>query len=73
MKNKDIIEIKLKEYKTITNMFAMFAECSSLIALPDFSNWNTINITNLRSIFFNCRSLKVFLIYPIGILKILFA
>ena len=58
MKNKKIIEIKLKEYKTITNMFSMFADCSSLISLPDFSNWNTLNVTNVRSIFFKCSSLK---------------
>ena len=58
MKNKKSIKIKLKEIKPITNLFAMFAECTSLISLPDICNFDMTNITNLRSIFFKCSSLS---------------
>ena len=36
----------------------MFAGCTSLIALPDISNWNTQNITDMNNLFHNCSSLK---------------
>jgi len=36
----------------------MFAGCTSLISLPDISNWNTQNITNMNDLFGNCSSLK---------------
>ena len=58
MKNKEIINIKFKEYKPITNMVAMFGECSSLISLPDICNYDMSKVTNIRSIFFNCSSLS---------------
>jgi len=32
----------------------MFAGCTSLIYLPDISNWNTQNITNMKYLFYNC-------------------
>jgi len=35
----------------------MFAGCSSLISLPDISNWNTKNIEDMYSLFCNCSSL----------------
>ena len=35
----------------------MFYGCSSLISLPDISQWNTKNIFNLNSIFENCSLL----------------
>ena len=57
MKKKEIIEIKLKEYKFITNMFAMFAECSSLISLPDICNFDMSKVTNIKRIFYKCSSL----------------
>ena len=58
MKNKKKLEIKLKEYKPIMNMFAMFGECSSLISLPDICNYDMCKVTNIRSIFFKCSSLN---------------
>ena len=36
----------------------MFCECSSLKSLPDISNWNTVNVTNMSDMFFGCSSLK---------------
>ena len=40
-------------------MNEIFSNCSSLISLPDISNWNTSNIFDMSKIFFNCRSLSV--------------
>ena len=54
-----ILTIKFKEYKPITNMFAMFGECSSLISLPDICNYDMSKVTNLRSIFYKCSSLTI--------------
>ena len=36
----------------------MFAGCTSLISLPDISNWKTNNIENMNALFYNCSSLK---------------
>ena len=63
IKNKEILEIKLKEINAITNMSHMFGDdknnnCSELISLPDFNKWNTTNITNLSHIFSYCKSLS---------------
>ena len=56
-KNQEILKIKLKIIKTITNMSYMFYNCKSLISLPDISNWNTNNVTNMSEMFSNCVSL----------------
>jgi len=32
----------------------MFEGCTSLISLPDISNWNTQNIINMTDLFCNC-------------------
>ena len=39
-------------------MKAMFSECISLTSLPDISNWNTKNVTNMSFMFSLCSSLK---------------
>ena len=57
LKDKDILSIKLIEYKTIHNMICLFADCSSLISLPDIDEWDMTNVKILRSIFFKCSSL----------------
>ena len=49
----NIIEIKLIENKHITNMSNMFRDYSSLVSLPDISKWNTMNVTDMNSIFSN--------------------
>ena len=46
-KNEKILKIKLKEIKTITNMSYMLDGCNSVTSLPDISNWNTNNVTNM--------------------------
>ena len=55
--NKDTLKIKLIGYKNITNLSFMFCECSSLLSLPDISNWNTFLVTNMASMFYKCSSL----------------
>ena len=57
-KNHDILEIKLKGIKNITNMSHMFDYCKSLLSLPDISKWNTNKVTDMSYIFSNCRSLS---------------
>ena len=39
-------------------MMSMFYGCSSLSSLPDISNWNTNNVTNMWGIFCGCSSLS---------------
>ena len=58
-KNEIILKIKLIETNTITNMSNMFYYCTSLISLPDISEWDMINVTNMYSMFYNCCSLKL--------------
>ena len=36
----------------------MFSWCSSLSSLPDISNWNTNNVTNMSEMFNGCSSLS---------------
>ena len=38
-------------------MSGMFYKCESLISLPDISNWNTMNVTNMVGLFYECSSL----------------
>ena len=39
-------------------MYSMFSNCSSLNSLPDISNWNTSNVTDMSSMFYKCNSLN---------------
>ena len=41
----------------VTNIDSIFYGCSSLIYLPDISNWDTSNVTQMGSLFYNCHSL----------------
>ena len=38
-------------------MSFMFSHCESLKSLPDISNWNLSNVTNISYMFNNCVSL----------------
>ena len=51
------VKVKLIQKDNVTNMSYMFYDCSSLISLPDISNWNTNNVTNMSWMFNNCSSL----------------
>ena len=57
-KNINKLEIKLKGINNITNMKFMFYECKLLESLPDISNWNTENITDMTGLFYVCCNLK---------------
>ena len=35
----------------------MFYGCRSIVFLPDISNWNISNVTDISGIFSNCRDL----------------
>ena len=52
-----ILKIKLKGINHITDMSWMFYECSSLLSLPDISNWNTNNVKDMSYMFRECSSL----------------
>ena len=39
-------------------MAYLFSECSSLISLPDISNWNINNVKIMGGLFYSCSSLK---------------
>ncbi len=41
----------------LTDMSYMFYNCSSLISLPDISNWNTENVENMSYMFNGCSAL----------------
>jgi len=56
--NNSILEIKLKGIDNVTNMSYMLSGCSSLLSLPDISNWNTNNVTNMSHMFNKCSSLS---------------
>ena len=54
------LTLGISEWKTknITDMSAVFAECISLISLPDgITQWDTSNVINISSIFDECHSL----------------
>ena len=38
-------------------MSFMFDNCTSLLSLPDISEWNTKNVTNMSYMFYNCNKL----------------
>ena len=38
-------------------MSEMFSGCSSLLSLPDISNFNTSNVNNMYRMFYGCNSL----------------
>ena len=54
----NILKIKLKGIKNITDMSYMFAYCSSLNSLPDISKWNTSNVNNMHCMFVGCSKLS---------------
>ena len=53
----EIFNIKLIILDNIIVVNSMFQSCSSLIALPDISKWNTNNLENMNKIFYQCSSL----------------
>ena len=68
MKGKYIIKYKFKNYLTNTNY--IFSLCESLTNL-NLSNFNTQNVTDMRWMFDNCKTLKKLNVITtdIGIIK----
>ena len=62
MKKKGILEIKLIETRTITDMSYLFGGdnngCKSLKELTDIDNWDTSNIYDMSHMFQNCHLLE---------------
>ena len=54
MKQKNKLEIILFETKPINMMSGMFSNCKSLISLPDISEWDFKNVTNINTMFSYC-------------------
>ena len=54
---EDIIKIKLKGIKNITDTSCMFLGCELLISLPDISKWDISKVKNMRCMFAYCDSL----------------
>ena len=40
-------------------MNELFSNCSSLLSLPDISNWDTSDVISMSKIFYNCKSLSI--------------
>ena len=60
--NNNILEIKLKGIRQITDMSYMFSgdyrEVTLLSSLPDISKWNISNVTTMENMFKGCIKLK---------------
>ena len=46
------------DIEEVENIGSLFEGCSSLISVPDISNWNTKNIIDMSRIFSGCKSLE---------------
>ena len=57
-KDEDILEIHLKGINKIEDMNSMFYGCTSLVSLPNISEWNTIKVKNMSKLFRGCSSLS---------------
>ena len=58
IKNKEFLEIKLKQYNLVYDISNMFAECKQLISISDLSNLNTIEVTHMENLFYDCSELE---------------
>ena len=56
--NQEILHIKLKGIKNITNASYMFYECLSFITISNISKWDTSKVTDMRSMFNGCKNLQ---------------
>ena len=51
--NRDNL-LTILQFDNVINMSLMFYGCSSLISLPDLSEWNTSNVNDRSSMFYEC-------------------
>ena len=54
----NILKVKLREIKPISNMSYIFFECRRLISLPDISEWDFKNVIDIGYMFDSCLMLK---------------
>ena len=57
-KENEILEIKLKQKKRVTNLSYMFNECLDLIEPSDISKLETNKVTDMSYMFFGCSKLS---------------
>jgi len=55
---KNKLEIILVGIKNINDASFMFAQCNSLLSVPDLSKWDTQNVINMCNMFQECSSLS---------------
>ena len=56
-KSNKTFTIILKEIEAATNLNYIFNDCSNLISIKNFSNWNMNDITEMKAVFSGCSSL----------------
>ena len=56
-KSNKTFTITLKEVEKVTNLNYIFNDCSNLISVKGFSNWNMNDITEMKAVFSGCSSL----------------
>ena len=65
LRKRKILEIQLKEVKTITNMSHMFCrgieeiDLMLVTSIPDISKWDTSNVNDMSYLFCGCEILKI--------------
>ena len=59
VKENEILQIKLKQIRKITNLSGMFEGCFDLIELHDISKLKTNNINNMEGMFSQCSKLSL--------------
>lgn len=52
--NLIVSAIDIPNFSNVTNMSYMFANCNSLLTIPDISQWDTKNVTSMSHMFQNC-------------------
>ena len=57
-KENEILVVKLKEIKDVTNISYMFSECLALTELPDIAKLNENNVTDMSYMFNQCSKLS---------------
>ena len=54
--SNDITQLPVKFPSTITNISRMFQSGNISTQAPELATWNTVNVTNMERVFFNCAS-----------------
>ena len=57
-KENEVLKIKLKQIKSVSNLSWMFSGCFDLIEIPEFSKLDMNNINNMKCMFNQCSKLS---------------